>query len=95
MKVYNTEIHALGNSKYKLRYPLLVTMEEHEDEVVASIPEFGLYGAAVSEDLALMKLKDEIVSTYERLLELGGNNLGRLAKGCLIAMQAVIMEATR
>lgn len=86
----NTQIHALGNPKYKLSWPLLVFMEEYDDEVVASIPEFGLYGSAVSRDLALMKLKDEIVSTYERLTELASGSLGRLGLQHLEAMRAVI-----
>lgn len=98
MIVYSTEIHALGNPKYKLQRPLLVTIYEYDkedcnyrEEVVAHIPEFGLYGSAVSEDLALLKLKDNIVSTYECLSALAPDMLGRLMYCCLEAMNTVIV----
>ena len=93
MIVYNTQIHALGNPKYKLSRPLLVFMEEYDDETVASVPEFGLYGSAVSEDLALLHLKDNIVSTYECLAELAPDMLGKLMFCCLEAMRVVIVES--
>lgn len=100
MIVYSTQIHALGSAKYKLRCPLLVTIQQYDrdnqypGEVVAHISEFGLYGSAVSGDLALMRLKDEIVSTYERLNELAYAQLGPLALHHLEAMRAVIQEAS-
>jgi hypothetical protein len=84
---YNAEIHALGDPRYSLRHPLLVTIEDYDEEVVASIPEFDLYASGVSDSLALMRLKAEIVSTYERLIELGPDKLGPLAFQCLEAMK--------
>lgn len=87
---YNAQIHALGDPRYSLRHPLLVTIEDYDEEVVASMPEFDLYASGVSDSLALMGLKAEIVSTYERLTELGADKLGPLAFQCLEAMKKVI-----
>ena len=87
---YNAQIHALGDVPYSLSHPLLVTMEQYDEEVVASIPEFDLYASGVSDAVALMNLKSEIVSTYERLIELGPDRLGPLARQCLDAMKQVI-----
>lgn len=91
MIIYSTHIHALGNRKYKLRCPLLITIERCEDEVLAIIPEFDLYASGVSDSMALSYLKTEIVSTYERLVELGPDKLGGFMLQCLEAMQAVIV----
>jgi len=87
---YNAQIHALGDSRYSLRHPLLVTIEDYDEEVVASIPEFDLYASGVSDAVALMGLKTEIVCTYERLTELGPDRLGPLALQCLEAMKKVM-----
>ena len=99
MKIYNTQIHSLGNPKYKLQCPLLVCIERRKEtggdrDVVAWIPEFGLYGSGISDDLALLRLKDEIVATYECLSALAPDKLGRLMYCCLEAMQAVIVAAS-
>lgn len=89
---YNAQIQALGDPRYSLRHPLLVTIEDYDEEVVASIPEFDLYASGVSDSLALMRLKAEIVSTYERFTELGPEKLGALPLQCLRAMRQVIEE---
>lgn len=87
---YNAQIHALADPRYSLRHPLLVTIEDYDEEVVASIPEFDLYANGVSDAVALMNLKSEIVSTYQRLIELGPDRLGPLARQCLDAMKQVV-----
>ena len=61
-----------------------------ETETATDTPEFDLYACGVSPSLALMKLKAEIVSTYERLVELGPKQLGSLLLHCFEAMRAVI-----
>ena len=94
MIVYSTHIHALGDPRYKLCVPLLVTIQQCDDEIIATIPEFGLYASGVSEELALMKLKDEIVLTYDRLSALDIQHMGRLTWCCLEAMRAVIVAAS-
>jgi len=89
---YNAQIHCLGDPRYSLRQPLLVTIEDYGEDVVASIPEFDLYASGVSHSLGLMGLKAEIVSTYERFTELGPEKLGALPLQCLRAMRQVIEE---
>ena len=92
MKIYDTVIFSLGDERYKLRWPLLVNIEERDDETIATIPEFDLYASAVSPSLVLSSLKAEIVSTYERLTDLGPEKLGGFMLQCFEAMRTVIQE---
>jgi hypothetical protein len=89
-KVYSGQLVDLGDRRYALNCPLLAIIEIYGDEVVASIPEFDLYAAGISDAVALANLKAEIVSTYERLLELGEDNLGPMPRRWLEAMKKVI-----
>jgi hypothetical protein len=89
-KVYGSQLLDLGDPRYLLSCPLLVVLEAYSDEVVASIPEFDLYASGVSDSVALAKLKVEVVSTYERLVELEPERLGPLPRGWLAAMNRVI-----
>ena len=89
-KVYSSLLLDLGDPRYLLSCPLLVVLESYSDEVVASIPEFDLYASGVSDSVALAELKVEVVSTYERLVELEPEKLGPLPRGWLAAMNRVI-----
>jgi len=89
-KTYSSQLLDLGDPRYLLSCPLLVVLESYSDEVVASIPEFDLYASGVSDSVALAKLKVEVVSTYERLVELEPERLGPLPRGWLAAMRRVI-----
>ena len=92
-KVYGSQLLDLGDPRYLLSCPLLVVLESYSDEVVVSIPEFDLYASGVSDSVALAKLKVEVVSTYERLVELEPEKLGPLPRGWLAAMSRVIRTA--
>jgi len=100
MIVYNTQIHALGDPRYRLRRPLLVTMREYEaqhghcEEIIACVPEFALYGSGLHGHLAVSNLKAEIVCSYERLVALGPDKLGFLPLEHLEAMQVVIEDVS-
>lgn len=88
--VYNAQILDLGESGYSLKCPLLVTVEVYADEVVSSVPEFDLYASGISDAMALMNLKAEIVATHKRLIELGLDQLGPLPRQWLAAMDKVM-----
>ena len=92
-RVYNAQIVDLGESQYRLVCPLLVTVEVYAAEVVASLPEFDLYASGVSDAVALARLKGEIVSAYERLVELGPDRLGPLPLRWLAALNRVLDRA--
>ena len=89
-RVYSAQLTDLGDPHYTLERPLLVTMEAYAEEVVASIPEFELYASGISDAMALTNLKAELVSTYERLLELGPDKLGPMPSRWLVAMKKII-----
>ena len=100
MIVYNTQIHALGDPRYRLRRPLLITIREYpvlgndDPEVIAVMPEFDLYATGRSAPAALSHLKIEIATSYERLVELGPDKLDLLPLEHLEAMQAIIDDVS-
>lgn len=88
--IYSVQIFDLGMPSYRLRYPLLVTVERYPEEVVARLPQFDLYASAEGDSLALSKLKAELVDTYERLERLGVDKLGPLPRQWLDALRALV-----
>jgi hypothetical protein len=92
-RVYSAQLTDLGDPRYTLECPLLVTVEAYAEEVVASIPEFDLYASGISDAVALANLKAELVSTYERLLELGPDKLGPMLSRWLVAMKKIIKKS--
>jgi len=89
---YNAQLFDLGDSKYSLAYPLLVVVENYPEEVIARVSEFNLYATGLSDAIALANLKAEIVSTYDRLQELGADNLGAMAFQWLATMKRIIVH---
>lgn len=90
---YNAQVFDLGDPRYVLTCPIIVTIEVYQGETVARVPDFDLYASGVSDSVALSKLKREITSTYERLEELGRDNLGPLALQHLLGMRKIIERA--
>jgi hypothetical protein len=88
--VYSAQLLDLGDPRYALVQPLLVTIESHPDEVVASVPEYNLYATGASDAVAMMNLKAEIVSTYEHLEALGADRLGPMPRQWLASMRKAI-----
>ena len=54
---------------------------------MARIPDFDLYASGISDSAALLKLKHEIVSTHDRLEELGPEQLGPMALQHVLGMR--------
>lgn len=81
-KTYNATIYELGNSQYELTMPIQIVLEEHQDEVVARIPEFNLYASADTDSEAINELKQEVIELYEDL-QTSDRVLGPLPKSWL------------
>ena len=63
-----------------LRLPLIVILQEDEEEVVARIPEFSSSGFGRTESEALADVKSELGSLYKELAEIPEEELGILPK---------------
>jgi hypothetical protein len=77
-RTFSTTIVDLGDDRVLLRTPLVVVVEEGEDEAVASWPEIEAFGSGCTTAEALNELKDEIVSVYHDLVAAPDAELGRL-----------------
>lgn len=77
---YIVPLNSLGSDQYELKRPIGVLIEEYgeDDDVMARLPEVGLYGHGATEDLAI---EDLIETTVDYFTELDGtpdNGLGSL-----------------
>jgi len=93
LAIYTAQLFDLGTHPYTLLSPVLVVMETYPDEVVAKLPFCDLYATGKTDSQALMKLKDEIVDTYERLEEIGDDHLGPLPREWLRTFRMLISHA--
>jgi len=78
--VTQTWLRDLGSDTYRLRSPVLVTVEEYTDEVVARWPEVEAFGAGDTETQALAALREDIVSLFEDMEHLLRAEPDRLGK---------------
>jgi hypothetical protein len=75
--VKQTNITEIGDN-FKVKIPIPVTIEEYDDEVMASVSEIELFASGTTEAEALLRLKREIVSLYGELSETPKEQLGNL-----------------
>ena len=68
----------LGTDDATLTLPLQVTIEDYEDEVIASWPEVGADGDGASEGEAILALKQDLTSLAVDLLTSPNDELGPL-----------------
>ena len=66
----------LGEARIGLRAPLMVTMEDFGDEIVASYPEVEAFGAGSTEADAINALKDQLAGLYFELSSVPSEKLG-------------------
>jgi hypothetical protein len=88
-----TTIADLGAPGIVLRTPLIVTMEDYGEEIVASYPEVEAFGSGPTEADAINVLKDEIASLYTELAGEADDKLGKLPKRWKRALLAVASGA--
>lgn len=79
----------LGNPALVLRTPLIVTLEDFGEEIVASYPEVEAFGSGTTEADAINALKDEVSGLYSELASVPDNKLGKLPRRWKRALCAV------
>lgn len=73
--IYTATLHDLENKKHKLKKPIEVIIERHEDEFVVRFPELEIFGSAETEAEAIRELKKEIITLH---VELAGSKEAEL-----------------
>lgn len=79
----------LGEPGILLRTPLIVTLEDWGEEIVASYPEVEAFGSGSTEADAINALKDEVAGLYTELAGVADDKLGKLPKRWKRALLAV------
>nr|BAL54674.1 hypothetical protein HGMM_F17E10C04 [uncultured Acetothermia bacterium]BAL58340.1 hypothetical conserved protein [Candidatus Acetothermum autotrophicum] len=75
-----TWVRDLHRDDLEVLSPIPITIEEFDDEVVATWPEVEVYASAETESEAIAKLKQEIVQLFEELRETPDKELGKLPR---------------
>ena len=85
-----TAINSIGNnvSSYLLNRPLFVSIEEDDNEVVASVPELRASGFGSTDGEAIDDLKSILGELYRDLIETPDDKLGRLP----LAWRRILVE---
>jgi BMFP domain-containing protein YqiC len=78
--VRNAMLCDLGHEGYSLRCPIIVIIEEYEEETVARLPEVEAFASAATEPEALALLKEDIIRLYEDLASTPEEQLGTLPR---------------
>lgn len=74
----------------RLRAPLVVKVEEHKDEVIATYGEVELFASGTTEAEALNNLKEEIRALYLELNETTDDELGELPSRWKRALTCIV-----
>ena len=83
-------IHSLGGGEVQLKYPLIYSYQEIDDQVVVGIEEFGIYGLGSTEDQAVKDVQEELWHLVQDLERTPREQLGPHLKATLRAIQARI-----
>ena len=83
-------IHSLNDGQIQLSSPIFASFERIDDEVVASIEEFGVYGVGSTEGEALREIQEELWNLFESLSEVSAERLGTDLANTLRALKARI-----
>ena len=79
-RTWVASIADLGESGLGLRTPLIVTLEDFGDEIVASYHEVEAFGSGGTEADAINSLKDAIAGLYAELSDAPDAQLGKLPR---------------
>ena len=83
-------IHSLGGGEVQLKYPLIYSYQEIDDQVVVGIEEFGVYGLGSTEDQAVKDVQEELWHLFQDLEQTPSEKLGPHLTTTLRAIQARI-----
>lgn len=87
-----TKIYSLPSPEYELRIPLDVTVEIHQDEVIAIIPDLELYGEGSNQIEAVNELKLELLDLYDDLEEMADDELGEFPQSWKRTLQQLVKK---
>jgi len=82
-------LNSLRNEKYSLKYPVYITIEHEDNNVIASFDDIEAFAYSDNEFEAVDLLCNEIVTLYEDLTE-NKDNLGPLLQKWLSILQGFI-----
>ena len=82
-------LNSLRHTKYYLKYPVYITLEFTEDEVIASLDDIEAFSYADTEFEAIDQLCEEIIQIYEDITA-DRENLGLLPKKWLQYLEGII-----
>lgn len=91
-RVICTKIYSLPSSDYELTIPLDVTIEIHQDGVVAVIPDLELYGEGTNQIDAINELKLELLDLYDDLEEMADEELGEYPQAWKKTLQQLVKK---
>ena len=91
---YNTQIRGLDDPNYELKDSILVLVEEYpaDDLVIASIPEYEIFGDGSNLSDALIALKQSLLDLYEELINTDQNELGELPRAWMNTLHDLICK---
>ena len=90
VRTWSTSIVSLGSDKYRLLFPLIISLEDYGVEIIASWPEVEAWGTGNTDSEAINALKDDIVRLCDDLLGAQDLTLGKLPRRWAMALRAVI-----
>ena len=85
-------IHSLDEGQVQLSSPIFVGYEVVDDEVVASIDEFGVYGVGSTEREAFCEVQEELWVLFQDLDQAASAELGADLTKTLKALRARIQR---
>ena len=85
-------IHSLDEGQVQLSSPIFVSYEAVDDEVVASVDEFGVYGVGLTEREALGEVQEELWELFQDLDQAAPEELGADLAKTLNALRARIQR---
>lgn len=82
----------LGDDDFSLRQPIMIVIEQYEDEVTASWPEVEAFGSGSSAAEAILALKRDIVALFKDLQISLDSDLGVLPAAWKRTLKGVVVE---
>jgi len=93
-RTWSISMVSLGHDDLKLRFPLVVGIEDYGSEFVASWPEVEIYGSGQTEADAVNALKDALVQLYKDCLGTDENDFSKTPRRWLMALRAIVCDQT-
>ncbi len=89
-RTWSVSLVDIGDERFRLKYPLIIMLEDYASEIIASWPEVEAWGAGSSEAMAINALKDDMVRLCEELLLASTEKLGKLPRRWVMSLKASV-----